>query len=82
MDLKAFGLRIRRARMALGLTQRDCARLLSMPAVSLCAVERGRRKVYHDRLGELALALGVSADYLLGITPEQLAQDTAPPEAE
>jgi transcriptional regulator with XRE-family HTH domain len=82
MDLHDFGLRVRRARMGLGLTQRDCARLLGMPAVSLCAVERGRRQVYADRLADLALALGVSSDYLLGITPQQLAERMAHPASE
>ncbi len=69
MDIRqALGARVRRQRMALGLTQAELAAQTEIPYQVLSRVEHGRQSLYFERLAHLALALGVSTDFLVGLT--------------
>ena len=72
--LTILGERVRRQRMALGLTQTALAAQAGIPIPNLSRIEHGRQSIYIERLVDLAAALQVSADYLLGRT-----DDPAPP---
>lgn len=65
--MDTLGDRIRAARLALGLRQNALADKLGWSNRELSAVEKSDRSVRADRLRQLAKALGVSADYLLGL---------------
>ena len=65
--LAGLGARLRRARERKGLTQTELARSSGIDNVSLSGFERGKRLPTAARLGTLAAALDVSADYLLGL---------------
>jgi transcriptional regulator with XRE-family HTH domain len=67
--------RVRRQRMALGLTQTELAGQTGIPIPNLSRIEHGRQSIYIERLVDLAGALQVSTDYLLGRT-----DDPAPPQ--
>lgn len=66
-DLTEFGKRIRLSRMRLGLTQRRFCALAKIPEPTLSRIECGKLCPRIDRLAALALMLGVSADYILGL---------------
>ena len=72
--LTILGERVRRQRMALGLTQTALAVQTGVPIPNLSRIEHGRQSIYIERLVDLAGALHVSTDYLLGRT-----DDPAPP---
>ena len=62
-----FGTKIRQRREQLGLSQQDLARLLGMTQSRISEIESGARPhVNLTNLRNLARALGVSADYLIG----------------
>ena len=67
MDLVRFGVRLRQARVAMEMSQADCAALAGMPAPTLSALEHGKQDCSASRLCDLAEVLGVSADSLLGL---------------
>lgn len=70
---RLLGVRIREARKASGLTQKQLAlRAGGFPYQVICLVERGRQGVSAERLAALAQSLDVSADWLLGISEVQL----------
>jgi transcriptional regulator with XRE-family HTH domain len=70
-DLReVLGERIRRQRMALGLSQTDFAAKTGIPVQVLSRLEHGRQSIWVERLVELAAALQVSTDYLLGLTDD------------
>jgi transcriptional regulator with XRE-family HTH domain len=56
--------------MQLGLSQSECAKQAGIPAPVLSRVEHGHQSIYLDRLVDLAQALKVSTDYLLGLTDD------------
>ena len=58
--------RVRRQRMALGLTQTELAAQTGIPIPNLSRIEHGRQSIYIERLVDLAEALQVSTDYLVG----------------
>lgn len=60
--------RVRRQRMALGLTQTEFAAQTGIPIPNLSRIERGRQSLYVERLVVLATALNVTTDYLLGLS--------------
>jgi transcriptional regulator with XRE-family HTH domain len=62
--------------MALGLNQTELAEQTAIPIQVLSRLEHGRQSIYVERLVELAQALRVSTDYLLGLTV-----DSSPPVA-
>ena len=66
---KLLGCRLREARRARGLTQKQLAlRAGGFPYQVVCLVERGRQGVSGERVAQLASALQVSADWLLGLS--------------
>ena len=65
------GDRLRDARKRLRLSQRELAKKLGLTATDIYRIERGIVKDPHSsRVVEFAKALGVSTDYLLGMTPD------------
>lgn len=69
--------RIRRAREMRGLKQHELADKCGFAPTMLSHIERGTRLPRVDKVGAIAVALGVSADYLLG-----LSDSPAPPKGE
>jgi len=70
-DLRqVLGDRIRRQRIALGVSQADFAIQTGIPVQVLSRLEHGRQSIWVERLADLAGALNVSTDYLLGRTDD------------
>ncbi len=65
-----LGERVRRRRMALGLNQTTFADKVDIPVPTLSSIEHGRQSIYVERVVQLAMALGVSTDYLLGLSDD------------
>ena len=65
MDMKAVGLRIKKAREAKKLTQEDLAALVELSPTHISVIERGLKTVKLDKFVAIANALDVSADSLL-----------------
>lgn len=65
MDMKAVGLRIKKAREAKKLTQEDLAALVELSPTHISVIERGLKTVKLDKFVDIANALDVSADSLL-----------------
>ena len=64
-----FGTRIKKHRERRGWTMRELARIAHVDASWICRLETGeRRNISLEAATRLALALGVSVDYLAGIT--------------
>ena len=71
MDVRQIlGERVRRRRMALGLNQTAFADTVGIPVPTLSSIEHGHQSIYVERAVHLAQALGVSTDYLLGLTDD------------
>jgi transcriptional regulator with XRE-family HTH domain len=70
--MSTLGERLNAARERRGLTQGEVALRAKLPQQAISRLERGdRTHVRSDVLGRLAVALEVSADYLLGLdTPD------------
>ncbi|MDT5237502.1 MAG: hypothetical protein QOF47_3489 [Mycobacterium sp.] len=62
---RSLGTRIQRLRIERGLTQEQLALLSGLSRNVLMDVEHGRRGILHERLFDIAKALGVSAAELL-----------------
>jgi transcriptional regulator with XRE-family HTH domain len=62
----AFGRRLREKRLSEGLNQAELADKAGLPPTAIAHFEGGRRKPSFDNVRRLAIALGTSADYLLG----------------
>ncbi len=62
--------RLREAREAKGLTQRELARLCQLGMNQITRYENGTSDPASETLGVIARELSVSADYLLGLTDE------------
>ena len=69
-DLPIFQERLLLARRRAGVSQGALAKLTAMYASDISKMERGRMLPTAPRLRRLAEALGVSADYLLGLQDE------------
>lgn len=67
-----FGERVRALRLARGMTQDDLALAVGVsPSGGMIRLwEHGRKKPGYRNLRDLCLALGTSADYLLGFTDD------------
>jgi transcriptional regulator with XRE-family HTH domain len=63
-----LGRRVRLQRMALGLNQMTFADKVGIPVPTLSSIEHGHQSIYIERAVQLATALGVSTDYLLGLS--------------
>jgi transcriptional regulator with XRE-family HTH domain len=66
---ETLGQRIARLREAAGLTQKGLAERAGLPFTSLRNWEQDAREPLASAVGKLAVALGVSADVLLGTAP-------------
>ena len=69
-DLPIFQERLLLARRRAGVSQGELAKRTAMYASDISKMERGRMLPTAPRLRRLAEALGVSADYLLGLQDE------------
>jgi transcriptional regulator with XRE-family HTH domain len=75
MDLvQILATRVKQRREHLGLSQTALADQTGIPIPNLNRIEHGRQSIYIQRLVDLAEALQVSTDYLVG-----LADDPTPP---
>jgi transcriptional regulator with XRE-family HTH domain len=71
MDLiKILAARVKQRRECLGLSQTALAEQTGIPLPNLNRIEHGRQSIYIERLRELAKALNVSADYLIGLSDD------------
>ena len=68
--LEQFGRRVHASRTLAGLTLQACADAAGMSYSNLSRVEHGKRSLYVENLAPLATVLGVSADYLLGLSEQ------------
>lgn len=64
-----IGERMRLARTRKGWNQSDLARAVNKPRQHISQVEQGRQQPRAELLIDIADALGVTIDYLLGRTP-------------
>ena len=78
----AVGERIRNARIERGLTQAQLAKRLGVTSGAVGQWEIGRDLPRAERLADLAAALKLSVDVLLGIRPPVAALPDAPPPEE
>ena len=67
---KEFGKRLRRARRFKDISQDEISRDIALSQITISGYERGTREPTLYTLSRLAKKLGVSADYLLGLTDE------------
>jgi transcriptional regulator with XRE-family HTH domain len=65
MDYKGLGLRIRKRRKAMRLTQEELAKRLGLSLSFLGHIERGTRKASVETLVAIANELNLSVDYML-----------------
>ena len=66
---RLLGRRVKTARLLAGLTQKELAlRAGGFPYQVVCLVEHGKQGISGERVAQLASALGVSADWLLGLS--------------
>jgi transcriptional regulator with XRE-family HTH domain len=73
--MSTLGERLIAARESRGWTQEEVALRAQLPRQAISRLERGERThVRSDVLGRLAIALEVSADYLLGLDTQAQAQ--------
>ena len=72
---ESFGARLRRLRIAKGISQHDIAVALDVSAPAVCGWELGRTRPRMRRMHKLADLLGVSTDELLGIEPRGLHEE-------
>lgn len=63
---ETMGMRIRKQRMLLGMTQEELAEKLCIPKTTLSAYENDKIDFKASRLTELARALSTTPNYLLG----------------
>lgn len=68
---QALAHRLRRRRMALGLTLTQLSEQTQIPLQVLSRLEHGRQSIYVERLADLARFLGVSADFLIGLSDKE-----------
>lgn len=62
--------RLRQVRQQRSLKQRELAELVHVSAQTIYDIESGRRRAHAELVAQLAQALRVSADYLLGISDD------------
>jgi transcriptional regulator with XRE-family HTH domain len=65
-----LGERVRRLRMAHGLSQTELAAHVAIPLPNLNRIEHGRQSIYIERLVDLAQALETTTDYLVGLSDD------------
>ena len=67
MDYMAIGERVRISRKSLGITQEKLAEMIDVSTSFIGHIERGTRKLSVETLASICKALGVSADFLMGL---------------
>ena len=67
MDYSAMGKKIRRKRREMDITQEQLAALVGISTSFMGHIERGTRVPSIETLYRICDALGVSADYLMGL---------------
>ncbi|MBO4347908.1 MAG: helix-turn-helix transcriptional regulator [Lachnospiraceae bacterium] len=68
---ETLGQRIRAQRIRIGMTQDELAEKLLIPKASISAYENDRIDIKGSRIVELATALEVTPNYLLGFSEEE-----------
>lgn len=72
MMKRPVGERVRKARRMQDLTQEQLAAKSRLNVITISRLENGRAlQVYADTVADLAEALGVSTDYLLGLSEKE-----------
>lgn len=71
---REIGERVLLRRRTLGLTQQALGALSGCPYQVISRLEGGKQSILAERLADLASALGVSADYLLGLSGDTHAE--------
>jgi transcriptional regulator with XRE-family HTH domain len=70
-DMQVFATRVQERRRTLGWSQTELAKRADLDLGNINEVEHGRKSsVRADTLVSLAVALGVSTDYLVGLTDD------------
>lgn len=69
---RALGTRIHMCRRAAGLSQKELAQRCGFPYQVINRIEKGHQDLYTRRLTLIALHLGVSTDYLVGLSAEEV----------
>ena len=78
VDMKALGLRVKEARTRKGYNQAEAARIIGMNLPTYWHIEAGNKPhIRSDTIYKLCRALGVSADYLLGLSGAAAAEPDA-----
>ena len=67
MDYVQLGRRVRIRRNVLGITQEGLAERINVSTSFVGHIERGTRKLSVETLHALCKALGISADFLMGL---------------
>jgi transcriptional regulator with XRE-family HTH domain len=65
----SIGEKIREARKIMGITQKALAKMAGLELTQICHYEAENREPSVSNLRKLAVAMGISADYLLEIKP-------------
>ena len=77
--MEHFAERVKTARDTHGWTRRELAKRAGLHEQHLAKVERrDRYRIEGDTIGKLAKALGVSTDYLIGLTDDPTPRTPAP----
>lgn len=77
----SLGNKIRKSRDLAGFTQERLAEAIGVTRSSIAQYESGEKEPTIHHLADMAIALGVSADYLLGIERDSLTMVQMSPEA-
>lgn len=67
MDYKVLGQRVRKIRRGMDMTQAQLAEMTGISTAFVGHIERGTRVLSVETLFRICKALGVSADYLMGL---------------
>ncbi|MFZ5727314.1 MAG: helix-turn-helix domain-containing protein [Pseudomonadota bacterium] len=74
-DANSLPARLRRARMAAGLSQGQVAKLMGMHRPTISEMEAGNRRITAEELARLAELYDAKVSWLLGEAPERAASD-------
>lgn len=62
---RQFGSKVESIRAALGITQEELAKRVSLKRTSICNIETGRQRILLDDVEKFAIALGTSPKFLM-----------------
>lgn len=71
LDPKVIGERIKKKRQELKLSQRELAEEIEVTPSAINQYEKGDKVPSSEKIIKLAKILGISSDYLLGVTDEE-----------